>query len=165
MPFFLVLSPLQCVRCSARASEEPLPSAGSCCLPAETALRGISSPQFPPWGWAKAKSREAPNPITATWTSRGCVQFNRTSKKKNSSWKCCPRGAGLNPPHPSSAGHLVTQAVAILTCHIRVNWIERNVIIPWWLTVPELLWENPHAPPLHCLGTKKKPTTTTFQWF
>lgn len=44
MPVLLVLAPLQRVKCPAWASEETLQSAGSCCLPSETALRRISSP-------------------------------------------------------------------------------------------------------------------------
>lgn len=78
--------------------------------------------------------------------------LSRTSRK-NSSWKFCHRIAGLKPPNPSLAGHLVTQTVGISTCYIRVNWIERNMIVLWWLTAPELLCENPHTPLLHCLAT------------
>lgn len=60
---------------------------------------------------------------------------------------------GLNPLlRPSFAGSN-PRAVGISTCHVRVNWINRSVIVPWWLTAPELLCENPHAPLLHCLAT------------
>lgn len=52
----------------------------------------------------------------------------------------------------SLAGCPVTQAVGISLCHMRVNRIERNVIVPWWLTAPELLCVNPHTTPLDYLA-------------